>query len=88
MRAHIAAMQSYEPQWLRFASDAAIVALWGGACLLLAAVALVMDRRRHRRDRIGAPDRVGWMPWTFVFLALAVAGAGLLAVALPPLLGG
>lgn len=82
------AMIAYEPGWLLFASEAAILAMWGGACLLLATVAAVMERRRHRRDRIGAPDRVGWVPWTLVFLLLAVTGAGLLAVSLPPLFGG
>lgn len=81
-------MQPYEPAWLLFASDAALLALSGGLCLVLAAVALAMDRRRHRRDRIGAPDRVGWVPWTLLFLLLAVTGAGLLAVSLPPLMGG
>lgn len=78
----MAAMTITEPGWLLFASDAAILALWGGGCLLLAAVALVMDRRRHRRDRIGAPDRVGWVPWTPLFLLFAITGAGLLAASL------
>jgi len=88
MRAHIAAMQSYEPAWLLFASDADVLALWGGACLVLATAALVMDRRRHRRDRIGAPDGVGWVPWTLLFLLFAMAGAGFLAAALPALMRG
>ncbi len=79
-------MRSYEPAWLLFASDATVVALWGGACLVLAAAAMVMDRRRQRRDRIGAPDRVGWMPWTLLFLLLGVTGAGLLAASLPALI--
>lgn len=88
MRAHIGAMRSYEPAWLLFASDAAVVALWGGACLLLALATLIMDRRRHRRDRIDAPDRVGWVPWTMLFLVLGVIGAGLLAASLPAALRG
>ena len=83
MRAHIGAMRSYEPAWLLFASDATVVALWGAACLLLAVAALVMDRRRHRRDRVGSPDRVGWVLWTLLFLVLGVIGAGLLAASLP-----
>lgn len=77
-----------EPAWLLFASDGVILGLWGGACLVLASAALVMDRRRHRRDRIGAPDRVGWMPWTLLFLLFTVAGAGLLAASLPALMRG
>lgn len=80
------AMKNVEPAWLLFASDATVLALWGAACLLLAAGALIMDRRRHHRDRIGAPDRVGWMPWTLLFLLFAVTGAGLLAVSLPGLM--
>ena len=81
-------MRSVEPNWLLFASDAALVALWGGGFLILAAVAMVMDRRRHNRDRIGAPDRVGWVPWTTVFLVCAVVATGLLAASLPGLLAG
>ena len=79
-------MRSYEPAWLLFASDAAIVALWGAAFLLVGAAALIMDRRRHRRDRLGAPDRVGWVPWTGAFLLCVVLGGGLLAASLPALL--
>lgn len=82
------AMHFSEPRWLLFASDAALVALWGGAFLAFAALALAMDRRRHKRDRIGAPDRVGWVPWTAVFLICAVMGAGLLAASLPGLMRG
>lgn len=81
-------MALIEPAWLLFASDGVILALWGGACLLIASAALVMDRRRHRRDRIGAPDRVGWMPWTLLFLLFAVIGVGLLAASLPALMRG
>lgn len=75
-------MTRYEPAWLLFASDAAILVAWGGVFLLVAAAAWVMDRRRHRRDRIIAPDRVGWMPWTWIFLASAVLSVGLVAAAL------
>ena len=81
-------MKAYEPAWLLFASEAALVALWGVGFLVAAAVAMVMDRRRHRRDRVGAPDRVGWVPWTAVFLSCAVMGAGLIAASLPGLLRG
>ncbi len=75
-------MKSYEPGWLLFASDADRLLLWGAACLLAALLALVMDRRRHKRDRIMAADRVGWMPWTMVFLIGTVLGLGLIAVSL------
>lgn len=81
-------MHRYEPAWLLFASDAEVVALWGAGFLAAALAALVMDRRRHRRDRLGTPDRVGWMPWTGLFLLGAVMGCGLLAAALPGLVSG
>lgn len=81
-------MDWIEPAWLIFASDAAIVALWGVAFLLVALAALVMDRRRHSRDRIGAPDRVGWVPWTMLFFVCGVLGGSLLAVSVPALLRG
>lgn len=87
-RAHMAAMTGLEPDWLLFASDAARVAMWGGAFLLAAVIAMLMDRRRQKRDRISATDRVGWMPWTMVFLVCAVLGMGLLAAALPGLVRG
>lgn len=81
-------MKDYEPAWLLFASDAEVVALWGAGFVAAALGALVMDRRRHRRDRLGAPDRVGWVPWTGLFLLGAVLGCGLLAAALPGLVSG
>lgn len=81
-------MKDYEPAWLLFASDAEVVALWGAGFVAAALLALVMDRRRHRRDRLGAPDRVGWVPWTGLFLVGAVLGCGLLAAALPGLVSG
>lgn len=83
----MAAMLSQLPEWLAFASDATLVALAGAGFVLAALVSLAMDRRRHNRDRIGAPDRVGWVPWTLVFLVCAVIGAGLLAVSLPTAIG-
>ncbi len=32
-----------------------------------------------------AIDRIGWVPWTGLFLTFAVLGGGLLAVAVPGL---
>ncbi|HEU4821666.1 MAG TPA: hypothetical protein VFS87_10995 [Qipengyuania sp.] len=75
-------MTSYEPAWLLFASDADLLAIWGGVFLIVAVTALLMDRRRHNRDRIAAADRVGWMPWTLIFLSGTVLGLGLIAVSL------
>lgn len=70
----------YEPDFLLFASQADIVALWGAGLLMLAAMAAIMERRRMKRAQI---NRVGWVPWTGLFLTCAVVGGGLLAVALP-----
>lgn len=71
--------------FLTFASDADILALWGGGLLLFALFTLVMERRRMKRTRI---DGVGWIPWTGLFLTSAVIGGGLLAVAVPAILQG
>lgn len=73
------------PQFLTFASDADILAIWGAAFLLFALVSLVMERRRLKRARI---DGVGWVPWTGFFLTCAVIGGGLLAVAVPGIVRG
>jgi hypothetical protein len=81
-------MPNYQPAWLLFASDAEVVGMWGAGFLAAAVLVLVMDRRRHRRDRLGAPDRVGWMPWTGLFLLCTILGGGLLAAALPGILRG
>ena len=72
-------------QFLTFASDADILALWGVGFLMLAVIALLMERRRLKRARI---DGVGWVPWTGLFLTCAVVGGGLLAVAIPGILKG
>lgn len=70
------------PDEIIFASDAELLALWGAAMLLLAALCSLMERRRMRRAAI---DRIGWVPWTGLFLTFAVVGGGLLAVAVPGL---
>lgn len=80
-------MSDYLPAGLRFASDTEWLALWGAGFILLALLALLMERRRHRRNRVRRPDNVGWVPWTGVFLSCAIVGGGMLAVTLPKLLG-
>ena len=72
-------------EFLTFASEADMIALWGASFLLCAGLALVMERRRTRRAQI---DGVGWMPWTGLFLICAVIGGGLLAVAIPGIIRG
>jgi hypothetical protein len=56
------------------------MALWiAGACLLLAALAGLAERRRSRQE--GAA-RIGWVPWSGVVVALLFAGLGALVVGL------
>lgn len=72
-------------EFLTFASEADILALWGTGFLLFAGITLVMERRRAKRAKI---DGVGWVPWTGLFLICAVVGGGLLAVAIPGMIRG
>lgn len=72
---------------LTFASDAALLALSGLACWALAALCLVMERRRIKRRSLDRLEQVGWVPWTPIFLASAVIGGGFLAVSVPVVLG-
>jgi len=69
-------------------SDAAQVAWVGGACLVFAGVAGVMEWRRGRSRNLARLEQVGWVPWTGLFLLSAMLGAGLLAMALPAVLKG
>ena len=50
----------------------------GLACVLLAVVAWIGDRRRQRRSN---PDAVGFMPWTAVFFWSLLAAVALLGLA-------
>ena len=75
----------HEPQFLLFASDAELLAVWGGVFLLLAGLCSFMERRRTRRAQI---NRVGWVPWTGLFLTCMVIGGGLLAISVPAMLQG
>ncbi len=72
-----------EPDFLLFASDAEILAMWGAAFLVMAALCSLMERRRLKRAQI---NRVGWVPWTGLFVTFAVLGGGMLAVALPAIM--
>lgn len=71
------------PDEILFASDAELLALWGAGMLALAAFCSLMERRRMKRAQI---NRIGWVPWTGLFLTFAVIGGGLLAVAVPAML--
>jgi hypothetical protein len=69
---------AWPPDFIRFASEATIAALWGGALLLLSLAALVGDFRRRRRTDINA---VGWVPWRDLSALSAFAGLVLMAMA-------
>ncbi|GGD87830.1 hypothetical protein GCM10011515_04330 [Tsuneonella deserti] len=73
----------HPPEFLVFANDAQLAAIWAGMFLALAAVARVAEARRVRRARI---DHVGWVPWTGLFLVCSVIGITLLALAAKGLL--
>ena len=73
------------PDEILFASDAELLSIWGVAMLLAAAACSLMERRRMKRAQI---NRIGWVPWTGLFLCFAMIGGGLLAVALPHVIAG
>ncbi|WP_298302066.1 hypothetical protein [uncultured Erythrobacter sp.] len=72
---------------LTFASDAALLAVAGLACWVLAGVCLLMDKRREKYRSVDRLERVGFVPWTGLFLGLAIIGGGCLAMSLPVVLG-
>ena len=65
------------PDELLFASDAEMAVIAGAGVLVLAALMNLAERRRVRRQRI---DRVGWVPWTGLFLVFAVVGLTLVGL--------
>jgi hypothetical protein len=73
------------PHWALL-SDAMRLTLVGAGCWLVAALAAVMEWRRSRGRSIERLERVGWMPWTAIFLGAAFIGGGCLAMGLPVLL--
>ncbi|RDC60751.1 hypothetical protein HME9302_01967 [Alteripontixanthobacter maritimus] len=58
--------------YLIFTSEAERVGLVGLVCIGLAILAMLAERRRMKVARL---DRIGWMPWTGLFLVLVVIGA-------------
>ena len=72
---------------LTFASEATVLALTGVAFWLFAGWCLVMERLRNARRSVERLEKVGWVPWTPLFLASAVIGGGLLAMSLPVVFG-
>ncbi|MFU7527849.1 hypothetical protein [Qipengyuania sp. ASV99] len=72
---------------LVFASDAVLMALAGLACWIFAGFCLLMERVRSARRSVERLEKVGWMPWTNLFVASAIIGGGCLAMSLPVVLG-
>lgn len=71
--------------FITFASEAEIVGLWGLAMIGVALFALFAERRRNR---VASFDRVGWVPWTPIFMGSAMIGAGLIALAAKGIIAG
>ena len=67
-------------QSFAFASEADQLALVGAVFVALAMLALLADRARAKRKRL---ERVGWVPWTGIFLGCLIIGGGMLALTLP-----
>lgn len=78
----------HEPDIILFASDALLMALWGAGFVLIALVALWAERRRSRQHPLARISKVGWVPWTTIYVAALLVGGGLLAYSLPTLLFG
>ncbi len=72
---------------LQFASEAEWLALVGLGCWIGAGLCLVMERLRGSRRSVERLEKVGFMPWTSLFVALAIIGGGCLATSLPVVLG-
>jgi hypothetical protein len=70
---------SWPPDFIRFASEATVFALWGGALLVASAIAAFGDLRRRRRKHI---DAVGWVPWRDLSALTAFAGLVLMVMAI------
>lgn len=73
------------PDELLFASDAEIAVIAGATFAALALLCLLMERRRMARAAI---NRIGWVPWTGLFLTCVVIAGGLLALGVPGMLRG
>jgi len=72
-------------QWA-LSSDAKRLAVTGGAFWLIACFAALMEWRRGRNRTPERLERVGWMPWTAIFIMCAMIGGGCLAMSLPVVL--
>lgn len=72
---------------IALSSDAAILAMVGTAFMVLAAFCSLMERRRNKRRSLERLERVGWVPWTPLFVGCMMIGGGCLAMSLPVVVG-
>lgn len=68
-------------------SDAVILALVGAGFMLLAGGCSFMDRRRNKKRSVERLEKVGWVPWTSLFVGFMIIGGGCLAMSLPVVIG-
>ena len=72
---------------LEFASAAMLLTLTGAGCWGLSVMCLLFEQLRVRRRSVERLEKVGWVPWTGLFMGLAIIGGGCLAMGLPVVLG-
>ncbi|MBE5073555.1 hypothetical protein IM511_04475 [Erythrobacteraceae bacterium E2-1 Yellow Sea] len=77
-----------EPEFILFASDATLMALWGVGFVLLSMAAMWAEHRRKLQHPLARISKVGWVPWTSVYMGCLLIGGGLLAYSLPTVLFG
>ena len=80
------AMPDFFTQWA-LASDAMRLTAVGAAFWLLAALAALMEWRRNQTRSVERLEKVGWVPWTPIFMMCAMIGGGCLAMGIPAVLG-
>lgn len=68
-------------------SDAMILALVGVAFMVAAGLCAMMERRRNARRSLDRLEKVGWVPWTGLFVGSMIIGGGCLAMSVPVVLG-
>ena len=72
-------------RFITFASEAELVGLWGLGFIVTALVALFAEKHRNKHARL---DRIGWVPWTAIFMVCAMIGGGLIALAAKGIIAG
>lgn len=68
-------------------SDAAILALVGTGFVLVALLCAMMERRRNAKRSLERLEKVGWVPWTSLFVGCLIIGGGCLAMSVPVVIG-